>query len=104
MIAAAASKAEKTAADYLRDIVLPMVALDLGVECPEYQSLSGTTDIVAQAASRAGLSVREYERRVAREHAAREIRSLPPQRDPRRETFIDQLKPSRDSGVRRAAS
>ena len=88
LIARGAEKAGKSIADYLRDIVLPMVALDVGMPCPEYASLSGAIDLVAQAASRAGLSVREYERRVAREQAAKELRSYAPQRH---ETYIAEL-------------
>ena len=75
MIASAAHQRGLSSATYLRRMVLPQVARDLGIECPEFASLEGAAqDPVALAAKAAGMSVREYEKAAARAAAEAAVR------------------------------
>lgn len=59
-------------AEYVRNLVIPWAAADLG-EPPPDMSEYGSEDSVQEAARRAGLSVREYEARAAKLLAARDL-------------------------------
>lgn len=60
-------------ASYIRRRLLPLIAEELGIECPEFTSLDGPNDVIAQAAARRGLDVKAYKDLAARELAAREL-------------------------------
>lgn len=72
LVRRAAESQEITVAEYIRNIVLPWAAADLG-EPPPDLSEYGSGDTVQEAAKRSGLTVREYEARAAKLLAAQEL-------------------------------
>ncbi len=70
----AAKKAgASSAAAYMRKVILEWAASDLGEPVPEFRSLEGHGDVVAEAAKRHGMSAREYMLKAAREMASKEL-------------------------------
>lgn len=68
----AADAAGVTVAEYVRNIVIPWAAADLGETAPDMSEYA-SGDSVQEAARRAGLTVREYESRAAKMLAARDL-------------------------------
>lgn len=66
-------------AEYIRNLVIPWAAADLGDPAPDMSEYS-SGDVVVEAAGRAGLSVREYESRAAKRLAAQELGITGPDR------------------------
>lgn len=72
LIHAAASAEGLTLAAYMRGVVVPWAASDLGQGAPD-MSVYEHVDIVGEAAKAAGLSVREYSAQAARNAAAQDL-------------------------------
>jgi hypothetical protein len=60
-------------ASYIRRRLLPLNAEELGIECPEFASLDGPNDVIAQAAARRNMNVKEFKELAARQLAAQEL-------------------------------
>lgn len=69
-------------ASYMRRKLLPLIAAELGVECPEFLSLDGPNDLIAQAAAKRGISVKDFQALAAKEFAARELGLQQPSQPP----------------------
>jgi hypothetical protein len=72
LVRRAAEKEGTDVAKYIRNLVIPWAAADLGEGAPDMSEYADESS-VQEAARRAGLSVREYEARAAKMLAAREL-------------------------------
>lgn len=69
LIHEASAKHGKSAAAYMRDVLLEWASADLGRALPDMSEYSG--DIISNAAKKLGMSAQEFTNMVARESAAK---------------------------------
>lgn len=86
---AAELKGCRSVAQYVREVVLPWAASDLGgreapVDFSQYRRhlVRSTRDLIAEAAHKAGLSTREFMKRAALESARRGLEHMARKSDP----------------------
>jgi uncharacterized protein (DUF1778 family) len=70
---AAKKEGASSAAAFMRKHILEWSAAVLNEPVPEFRSLEGQGDVVAEAAKRHGMSARDYMLKAAREMAAKEL-------------------------------
>ena len=91
MVRAGAQKHGLSNAAYMRRLLLPAVADDLGIECPEFLSLDGSASLVEQAARSMKMTTKEYAQYAAQQLAQMTSqKALQPAAPPKSPTFAPQ--------------